>query len=271
MNINNFLNNRRSVREFRDRPLNPDKIKEIKRVLKELLSEEEKKHINFHIYENGKIISKALEGKAGYAGVMIESPHYIAIDFKDLEDKTIIEAGYSMQSLLTEIINLDLDTCWITVNNVSKELRKSIFGTETTNVEYLLAIGKERRKNPFEKRPTSTKISVEEIVYNESIGNTFSVEELEDKGLMDIFFYVRFAPSTKNLQPWRFLVKNDEIELLLMYDQWYQSILIDAGIVMYYFEKLANYQGINNKWELINSQEIVEENYKYKRIAKIKL
>lgn len=271
MIIQNFLTNRRSVREFRNTPLNPDTLDEIKDVINELIVGEDKEHINFNLYENGENISTKLQGKAGYAGVMINSPHYIALNLKDREEETMMEAGYYIEKLVTKLVNLNLGTCWITVTDVSEELKKEILGEKINNVDYLLAFGKPKRRNPFNAKPYSVKYGVEEIVYNGEINNYMTAEDLENKGLMDIFYYARFAPSTKNLQPCRFLVKDNRVELFVKYNEWYDSILIDAGIMMYYFEKLANYQGIMNKWELVDSEEVKISTDKYRKLAEFKL
>lgn len=271
MNINNFLSNRKSVREFREKSLNSDMLDKVRDILENMLSGDEKSYIDLLLYENGKMISENLQGKAGYGGVMINSPQYIAVKLRDREEKTVIEAGYYMQKLVTEIIKLDLGTCWITVNYVADDVKEKTFGENSKNIEYLLAIGKEKRRNPFEKKAFSVKKGVEELVYDGEIEELFDVEELESKGLMDIFFYVRFAPSTRNLQPWRFLIKDNTIELILKYEKWYESILIDAGIAMYYFEQLANYEGIKSKWELIDPLEVNKDQYTYRTIAQYKL
>nr|WP_300001872.1 nitroreductase family protein [Tissierella sp.] len=271
MIINNFLTNRKSVRDFRDKAATPDMLDKIREIVKNLVAEEDIEHIGLKLYENGKMIAENLEGKAGYGGVMINSPHYIALDLKDTEENTVIEAGYYMEKLITEIINLDFGTCWIQLGDVSEDLKRQTFGTDIKNVNYILAFGKQKRRNPFDEEPFSVKKGVEEIVYDLELGDYITAEDLENRGLMDIFYYVRFAPSTKNLQPWRFLIKDNTVELLLKYDKWYDSILIDAGIVMYYFEELARYNGMNSKWKLIDHDEIVTEEYKYRKIADFKL
>ena len=91
--------------------------------------------------------------------------------------------------------------------------------------------------------------------------------------MADIFYYVRFAPSVRNLQPWRFLLKDNNIELLLAYKNWDKSLLMDAGIIMYYFEILANSQGIKSNWQLVESMndEYKVEDINYKLIANYKL
>lgn len=271
MNINNFLRNRESVREFRNRSVSRDKLATIKSLIEDLIADEDMEHIGLKLHENGKGIVANLEGKAGYAGVMIESPHYIAIDLKDREEKTLIDTGYYTEKLVTEIINLDLGTCWVHVGNVEDDLKKKTFGQDTVNVQFLLAFGREKRKNPFSEKSFSVKRGVEEIVYDEEIEKFFTVEDLENKGLMDLFYYVRFAPSTKNLQPWRFLIKNGKVELFIRYEEWYDSILIDAGIVMYYFEELAHYDGMDSKWEIVDFEKLEVEEYTYKKIAEYKL
>lgn len=202
---------------------------------------------------------------------MINSPHYIALNLKDNEEETIIEAGYYMEKLVTEIVNLDLGTCWIQLGDVSEELKKETFGSDIDNIDYILGFGKEKRKNPFNEEAYSIKKGVQELVYDTNIGKLFSVEDLENKGLMDIFYYIRFAPSTKNLQPWRFLIKDNKVELLLRYTSWYDSILIDGGIAMYYFEQLAHYVGIDNKWKFVEAKEVKDNEYTYRSIAEFKL
>lgn len=271
MIINNFLSNRKSVREYRKKALFPETLDKIQTIVDNLVEGEGIEHIDLKLYENGDFISQKLEGKAGYGGVMINSPHYIALDLKDREEKTVIEAGYYMEKLVTEIVNLDLGTCWIKLGDVTEELKKETFGNDIDNIDYILAFGMKKRKLSFNKEAYSVKKGVEELVYDREINNFFSVEELENKGLIDIFYHIRFAPSTRNLQPCRFLIKDGKVELLLRYSSWYDSILIDGGIVMYYFEQLAHYAGIDNRWELLEASDRDVEGYTYRSIAEFKL
>ena len=85
-----------------------------------------------------------------------------------------------------------------------------------------------------------------------------------------MFYYVRFAPSVLNKQPWRFLVNKDSVVLLLKYNKDESPMLMDAGIIMYYFEALSEAIGLNSKWNLIYGI-LEKDNYNYKYIAEIKL
>ena len=72
---------------------------------------------------------------------------------------------------------------------------------------------------------------------------------------------MRFAPSTKNEQPWRFVLNDDDFDL---YIKDYKGIenLIDAGIVMYYYTELANYNNIDANW-IVKEELNDKDNCKY--------
>jgi len=270
MRINNFLMNRRSMRDYRNKSVELDVLDRIKDILKELENEFEEGTFGFKLYENGQLIYNGLEGLAGYSGVMVESPHYIALNLKENDEKTVIYSAYYMEKLVTKLIELDLATCWISVYDVDKNLRKDLFGEWTNEINFILAFGYPRRNHPFSKEPFSERISIEEMVYDNEIGQHITLEYLEQIGLADTFYYLRFAPSIKNLQPWRFIVTNDKVHLLIKCDEDDNPSLVDAGIVMYYFEALQELQGTKNKWSLLDG-EFVEGGIKYKYIAEYQL
>ena len=268
--MTNFLKNRRSVRDFRIKSLGPDVLDRINKSLRELENENKKGGFKFRLYENGENIHNALEGIAGYSGVMIEAPHYIAIELLNKEDETVIYSGYYMERLITELNEMGLDSCWISVFDVDMEKRKEVFGEATNEINFILAFGVPKRKNPFVPIPFSERKSVEEIVYDNELGKPMDVELLETRGLGDIFFYSRFAPSIRNQQPWRFIVTSDKVHLLIEYEDGKNPPLIDAGVIMYYFEALAYMQGVKHKWALLDGF-VHEGNTNYKYIAEYQL
>ena len=267
MIMGNFLRNRKSIRDFKIRKIEFEKLEEIIQDLKVLQNEEGAGNFEFKLYENGDRLREALTGKAGYAGVMIDAPHYIALDFLNDYDSTLIYGAYNMEKLITILNSKDLSTCWISLNNVDKKLKKEVFGESINNIEYILAFGYQKPQPPFSEEPFSVKLGIEDFVFDIEIEKEIDKDKLETMGLMDLFYYIRFAPSSKNLQPWRFRLKDTTIELLLAYENWNRHLLMDAGVIMYYFEQLAKYQGINNKWQLIDGNIYEGEKYNYKSIA----
>lgn len=248
MLMTNFLQKRKSVRNFKKDTVPRDALENIKLLMDEMKAEES--GINFYLYENGKIVAEGLRGKAGYSGVMIEAPHYIALDIDGDSPLNILKGGYCLEKLNTKIVDLDIDTCWITVDNVDVETKKAIFGENGRGIDYLIAIGYGQKKKLFDPEVTSSRLGVEEIVFADTIGNPISIETLENYGVFDVFSSVRYAPSHKNFQPWRFVLKGSEVDAYMVKSDEDSRSLIDMGVVLFYMEEMLKTIGINKKWTI---------------------
>lgn len=263
----NFLKTRKSVRDFKNKEINSDKLESVKKILEEIVVEEDLKgKINFRLYENGKFIFENLKGISGYSGVMIKSPHYISMDLKSDEDINMIYGGYYSEKIITELNQMGIESCWISVNRLDEATKNKVFGEFTGNIQYLLAIGYSKLRNPFLQEPFSERLGLDDFVFDRALQEFIDIDELERRGLGDIFFYIRFAPSTKNIQPWRFILDSNKVELYLHLEEGKRPLFIDAGIIMYYFEELALYMGIKNKWILGEGEVVKEhkgEHYRY--------
>lgn len=267
MIMGNFLRNRKSIRDFKRNKIEYEKLEEIAEDLKVLQNEEDLDSFSIRLYENGIKLMEALMGKGGYAGVMIEAPHYLALDFLDEYDSTMIYGAYSMEKIITSLNEKGLATCWVSLENLDSDFKKEIFGELTNNIQYLLAFGYQKPQPPFSEEPFSAKLGIEDFVFEDKLESELDKDKLEAMGLTDLFYYIRFAPSTKNLQPWRFVLKDTTIELSLAYEEWNRGLLMDAGVIMYYFEELAKTLGINNKWQLIDGNIYEGEKHSYKLIG----
>ncbi len=270
MLMTNFLKNRRSVREFRRKKVNQDTLIEIISLLGGLENEKIKDKVKFTFYENGESLHERLSGIGGYAGVMIESPHYLGLEQLNNDKSTAIYGAYYMEKIITDLNRLGLDTCWVGVGDLSQEVKREIFTELRGEINYILAIGYSKLKNPFVNESFSERLGVEEIVYSGGIGKEVNFKELEERGLDDLFYYVRFAPSNANFQPWRFLLDKDKVTLFIKYNKGEEPNYMDAGIIMYYFEALGKSAGINGEWDLVDgSHEDKDTIYEY--IGEMKL
>ena len=268
MLMTNFLRDRKSIREFRNKKIDTETMEVIKSYLKSL--EGEVGNAKFKFYENGAYIYDKLKGISGYSGLMIESPHYIALEHAKGDRNAVIYGAYNMEKMITELNRLGLETCWISTDTIKDEFKETVFGEHTGVIDYIIAVGYGKRKNPFAKEVTSTRLGVDEIVFSESMGKKIDENELEHRGLDDLFYYARFAPSKWNMQPWRFLLAKDKVTLLIKHVEGSTQHLVEAGIIMYYFKELAKTIGIENEWEQLEGTLMGEEaNYDY--IAEIKL
>ncbi|HLR34070.1 MAG TPA: nitroreductase family protein [Tissierellales bacterium] len=270
MLMNNFLKNRKSVREYKNKNVDKKLLDEVinyGRTLEKCVGDE---CFNFPLFTDGKNVYDTFKGKGGYAGVMIESPHYIGLEITKDSPKNIIRAAYGMEKMITKAIELNLGTCWISIQDVDENFKKEIYPGLEGNMDYLLSIGYPVPKNPFIEESSSGRHSVEEVVFNGKVGKPISYEELETRGLSDLFYYLRFAPSSHNSQPWRFILKNDRI-ILTLKDSDENLNLTDAGIVIYYLEQMLKSIGLSGGWQLIPQEFDEYEGSKYTHIAEFKI
>ena len=242
---------------------------------------------------NGKEVFNDLEGIGGYSGVMIRSPHYIGLVTSKEDPEAEFFGAYYMQSVVKKLYDMTLGSCWINITSVPRELKMKLLKNDTGYINYLLALGlideaAIKQKTPhmtvmnasptYKQDPYGTKIneaassdksrhSIGEIVYINEWEKQATYEELERRGMVDIFFYVRNAPSYKNIQPCRLILKDGAAELAIL-DPEKKENYIDAGIMMYTLEGLAKDLGIPSKWHFIKD----ESNHKeYGIVAEIEL
>lgn len=249
MIMTNFLQKRKSVRDFKKKAVSRDIIENIKKDIEE--AREKTSKVDFKFYENGSIIFNGLKGKAGYNGVMIEAPSYVALVQKDGSKESFLNTGYYMERLNTKIVNENLDSCWITVDDVDDETKKNLFGEDGEKVNFIIAFGYGVGKKLFIPEATSDRYSVNEIVFKDTLDNPVEDEDLEELGLFDIMSSVRYAPSHMNLQPWRFVLRNNEVFLYIKKSDHLDRSLVDCGVVMFYFEEMAKTIGRYGKWTVL--------------------
>lgn len=294
MSFKDFTANILSTRDFEETRLKGIIISDLQEYLKEINTGIGiEKGFSLIMMENGQEIFNTLEGIGGYSGIMIRSPYYVGLAAFNEEPETEFYGAYYMQSLVKKLYDMNLGSCWINVRGIPHDVKNKLLQNNVGRVNYLLAFGipdekAVKQKAPhmtvantpssYKQDPYGTKVneavhtdkarhSLGEIAYLHEWGRQATIEELETRGLTDIFFYVRNAPSYKNLQPYRLIVKDGETELTVIHPE-NEGSYTDAGIMMYILQGLAKDLGIPGKWEFINDG---SGNKEYKVVAKIEL
>lgn len=255
----NFLKTRTSTRDYKDKNLDENTTKKIFEIVEAEAEKLGKEDLSFLVNTDGESVYKSLEGVAGYRGIMIKAPAYIALNTLNNNPASIVKGAYGMEEIITRLNELGLGSCWITVSDVETTVKQSAFNFTDGDVNLLLAVGyplndEVRQQRYDDRKPT------EDLVFLGDFDTQATDEDLEQRGLNDIFDYAKFAPSTHNEQPWRFVIVDDEINLYIE-DFKGDVNLIDAGIIMYYIDELGKSLAMASGWEV--KPEISSDKYTY--------
>lgn len=255
----NFLKTRTSTRDYKDKNLDENTTKKIFEIVEAEAEKLGKEDLSFLVNTDGESVYKSLEGVAGYRGIMIKAPAYIALNTLNNNPASIVKGAYGMEEIITRLNELGLGSCWITVSDVETTVKQSAFNFTDGDVNLLLAVGyplndEVRQQRYDDRKPT------EDLVFLGDFDTQATDEDLEQRGLNDIFDYAKFAPSTHNEQPWRFVIVDDEINLYIE-DFKGDVNLIDAGIIMYYIDELGKSLAMASGWDV--KPEISSDKYTY--------
>ena len=252
MNYAALIQNRKSVREFRDKVVPFSLLEQIKtyyqRSVRRLISE-----IGTEMYMFGTDAREALEGAAGYNSFLVGAPQYLVL-LTDPHPHGYLNAGFVMEDLILKLTDLGLDSCWVTFADgeavktaLGIESDRSIaaiaafgYGVKTTrrlrlNIRSMSDIDISAKRHYFEP-----KRSVSDLVHKDTWGSRDGLDSaigFYDDMLWESFYAASLAPSYLNRQAYGFLLEQGKVTLVSVPDKF--NVPIDAelslGIVLHHF------------------------------------
>ena len=252
MNYAALIQNRKSVREFRDKVVPFSLLEQIKtyyqRSVRRLISE-----IGTEMYMFGTDAREALEGAAGYNSFLVGAPQYLVL-LTDPHPHGYLNAGFVMEDLILKLTDLELDSCWVTF--ADGEAVKSALGIESDrSVAAIAAFGygvKTTRRLRLNIRSMSDidisakrhyfepKRSVSDLVHKDTWGSRDGLDSaigFYDDMLWESFYAASLAPSYLNRQAYGFLLEQGKVTLVSVPDKF--NVPVDAelslGIVLHHF------------------------------------
>lgn len=266
MDYKTIISKKRSVRNYKKDTVDDKVFDELKIYYKNHKKLVDGIEIEILVKSKNDVYEK-LKGVAGYKGIMLEAPHYIII-LSDEKQNYIENTGYVVESIMVKAYDLGVGSCWITFDD-GELIKEKLSIKSDKKLAGLIALGFDDNKlkifnepktgdNPskadirFEEDNVTIMLDVEDIVFIEKWGNRADADELQIRGLLDAFNFARFAPSSLNRQPWRFIIDKDLVILALKKDPMvseYDS-KVDIGIVMLYFDLIVNNSIKDTNWQL---------------------
>jgi len=254
MRYKRLLEERRSCRSFKEEVIDSIHIAELFTYGHHIKRLDDTIQARFVYIDKGFLKGHILSGRVGYNGFLISAPHYVALVSEE-KNNYMQNAGYMMEEFLLKTVELGLASCWLTIIKEEEELKKELDIKATGKLVAIAALGYPKVPLPYTPKDTSYRESISNFIYIGAWDQKPSHEELEARGLVDIFLNLRKAPSWKNHQPWRFIIRQDEILLCVGgAEAVYKHNDIDAGIMMLYMENIFKESGINAEWKRNTSE-----------------
>lgn len=266
MNYEDLIRNRKSTRDFKNDLVDDNKLKILLDCFKQLPRLVPDIAIEAKLFINGQEVFEKLNGIAGYNGKMIKAPSYIFI-MSENKEGYIENTSFIGEHMILKAVEQNIDTCWVSFSNADttkealgiqtdKEITGIIavgYGLDKKKILHTLDTGDNYSKADMQiiEDNTSFRYDLEQIVFHKEWRKSISYEQLEMRGLVDAFSYARLAPSVLNKQPWRFIL-DDSIVVLVIKEEdevTQRDEKMDAGIVMLYFYLVIS-QVFDLKWYL---------------------
>ena len=256
MNYAALIQNRRSVRQFREQIVPFELLTQVKQyyqnAVRRLIPQ-----IETTLYIFGTDAREALEGAAGYHKFLVGAPQYLVLLSED-HPQAGLNAGFIMEDLILKLTDLGLDSCWVTFTD--SELVKEVLGVDSDlQVAAIAAFGygvKTTRRLRLNIKSMSNidiiakrqyfepKVSVRELVHRGTWGDRDGLDNaigFYDDMLWEAFYAASLAPSYLNRQAYGFLLKPGSVTLVSKPDAYNTAIDRDLslGIVMHHFTVTA--------------------------------
>ena len=267
MNYNALIENRKSVREFRQESVPVEELtalrsyylKECQKLLPELETE---------LTILGKDDQEALEGTAGYQEFLVGAPNYLVLQSKE-HPHGVENAGYIMEDLVLKLTDMGYASCWLSFED-GEQVRQALHLGSPEPVVAMVAFGygvktaKKLRLNiksmsnvdvAAQRQYYNHKKDVSELAFVEELGRMEGLEELMgfyDDMLWQSFHAVSQAPSYLNRQPYAFVLRGRDLILVRMADTYTDplSAKLDLGIAMLHFGVVAAQWVGRVQWDL---------------------
>lgn len=239
---------RKSIRTFTEEKFSQDLVNEINSYIKNELIPC-KTGINIEVY--------FLESEKVSGLFKVKAPYYVIITSENKEDYEI-NAGFVLEQLVLWLTEKNIGTCWL---GSAKPKKKTY---EKFKLEYItmIACGYTDVKVFREDKKEFKRLQIDKICLEGQPNEYIEV--------------ARLAPSSLNMQPWRFLIKEDTIHVYkkkvsgFMEKKMEKEINISMGIALCHMYELSKEKNEKIKFDKQDEND-VKNIEKYEYVISIKI
>ena len=216
---------RKSIKKYSTKRLSINMFEEVKNLCQNIDGLDNNIKINAYPILKGDSLKFIIKKRH-----RLVAPHYIVLTVQLPEDEDISinyfdSIGFAGEELVLRLTGMGLATSWIDDSFNKDAVVDFVHLNENEKPVALIALGFPQGKELFRlEGETLDRKPIKKITKN------------VDKKWHDIIECVRYAPSYKNIQPWRFYQVNDRLDIYMKKDSEENINQINMGIALKHFE-----------------------------------
>ncbi|MDE6301076.1 MAG: nitroreductase family protein [Muribaculaceae bacterium] len=225
MTILEAIKLRRSVRNYNGEPLNHEMIEKMQDAIR-----------NTTDPFGGDYVLKLVGSEAGEFrpstyGVIKGARNYLLLGVGDAS-RDALSAGFATEQVILRATQFGLGTCWIAATFKNSDFEKEADFPSQTPLKIVSPIGIPSEKGSLLNSLTRTLVRSDKrkplgkLFFNQN----FETPMTEDGSFSKALEMLRLAPSSTNSQPWRALVRGNQVDFYITSDSMVHYINLGIGL-----------------------------------------
>lgn len=268
MDLISAIERRHSIRRYERDPVPKEIVQQVIAAGQDAVPLHSEIAIRWYVVWNGGVLAQCLTGLSGVYGMFTSAPHYI-IAVSEERPGFMENVGFCMEQLVLAATDMGLGTCWI--GGLFTEEKLSKFVPDRSADERIIAItplgyadrsqqarmarqlirwGTDRHGR---RKPVREMVSQDIWAVPWEANTPLNQEQAQ--ALPQVFELTRLAPSWANIQPWHFIVDDQEILALVNSTRQKGNVRegkpyyrLDGGIAMCHFYLATQAAGWTEQW-----------------------
>lgn len=244
MNIKEIIEKRISVRTFdASRDINSKEIE----IIRESISRASTPFGGTFKIEFKKFDLKGPQSPSTY-GTITGASRYLLIGIHD-DDLSMLSAGFGMEKVILKATELGLGTCWMALSFKDSDFSKAADMPVDEPLRIISPVGYPAKKRKMLESVTrmalrsSKRLPMEELFFE----GEFDIPVSSNNRFYDALEMMRLAPSAKNTQPWRALIRDKVV--WFYYVEKSKISILDLGIGLCHFDCTLKSERKHGVWE----------------------
>jgi nitroreductase len=245
------IRQRTSVRSYGDRPASPpllERLLDLSRTTAHLTDTPPRVALVDGVEQTQRVLTYMI----GSYGLVRNPPHLLVGILPQESDVARLDLGYVLEQVVLEATRLGLGTCWITGSYDAQQAGSSV-GLATGEVAAAVcalgypaqdAWGRFHSRTVRRLARGHRRKPLTDIVFAGRWGVRWLLDGTAPM-LTAALDHARLAPSAVNRQPWRFIIRPDDVALALVRPE-----PIDGGIVMAHMALASAALGYRGTWQV---------------------